>query len=312
MATITTVSHGNYLNTPRRSYIAVLPYNNDFFKYTTATTNQGVATGTLTSVTSDTTSTVVGTILRENGKKLYPGADIGISTYMVGVYDVRRGLNGYIDPNSYAFTIANTDKPYDTYETIPGTLGINPNSGAVYPNDRGEPVYTNGNVICGGFVSSVGSVVTNGNVINLGFISSVGSIYTNNNVINSGFISSVGNITTNGNTIVNGNVSVKGYVSTAHLYLNSDVPALPAVGSATVGVANMTGGIVIGIAPNAFRKLYVSTTAVTTTSHVFLTYSGINNAGVLSSEEIGSAPNTFRIVSNSSNDAGTVRWLVIN
>ena len=48
MATITTVTHGNFINSPRRSYIATTAFNNSFYAYTT-TTDPGtyVTTGSL-------------------------------------------------------------------------------------------------------------------------------------------------------------------------------------------------------------------------------------------------------------------------
>ena len=87
MATIASISHGAYLNTPRRSYFSMKAFNNDFFSYaTTFDPYTQITTGTLTPVTSDASLTPPARLLKENGKKLYPGgANPGINTYMVGV-----------------------------------------------------------------------------------------------------------------------------------------------------------------------------------------------------------------------------------
>jgi hypothetical protein len=71
-----------------------------------------VMQGTLTAVTGGTAANCPkGRVLRENGRKLYPSANPGITTYLVGVFDDKTFLNGFIDPNSPVFVPFNTDKP---------------------------------------------------------------------------------------------------------------------------------------------------------------------------------------------------------
>jgi len=72
------------------------------------------------------------------------------------------------------------------------------------------------------------------------------------------------------------------------------------------GVANMVSGTIQG----SFRKLTVAATGCKATSQVFLTYSGQNAPGFLSSEAISNG--SFQIVSSSTTDGGSVRWMVIN
>ncbi len=179
MATITTVSHGNYLQSPRIQYISVSAFHNDIYQYTTSVNPTTFATtGSLTSLatvgTATATNCPANRILRANGKKLYPpglvtanstaesvGPYPGVTTYMVGVFDPVTGLSGYIDPNSQAFAVYNTDKP----EYIP--RGINPNGSTV---DQGPPVYSLGlgqfgtNLNVGTFISTGGSITTGGAV----------------------------------------------------------------------------------------------------------------------------------------------------
>lgn len=74
----------------------------------------------------------------ETGRKIYPGANPNVLTYMVAVFDNFSGLNGFIDPNSTAFTPQNTDRPY--YFATGGSNMVDPTS------DLAPPVYTRGNI----------------------------------------------------------------------------------------------------------------------------------------------------------------------
>lgn len=147
MATITTANNNSALNSSRRSYVAVGAFNYDFFSYTVAMNSSYVNVGTLSPVTTDDTLTPAGRVLRENGRKLYPDANPGVTTYMVGVYDDVTFLSGFIDPNSPVFTIFNSDRP----NYLP--VGTDPNGGLV---DSGAPVYTNGSATVGDGLSVTG------------------------------------------------------------------------------------------------------------------------------------------------------------
>jgi hypothetical protein len=126
----------------RRTYITMRPYNNDFFSYTTVNDDFNT-TGVLGPVVGATSvNCVEGAFLRETGRRIYPGANPGISTMMLSVFDVNNGLTGFIDPNSFAFTPQNTDRAY--YIASPG---YNPNpADAPLRDDQGPPVYTHGNI----------------------------------------------------------------------------------------------------------------------------------------------------------------------
>lgn len=71
-----------------------------------------------------------GRVLRETGRKLYPGINPGVSSMMVSVYDDTTMFNGFIDPNSALYTVFNGDK-----------ASFIPNN-----NQLGAPVYTKGSV----------------------------------------------------------------------------------------------------------------------------------------------------------------------
>ncbi len=147
-------SNGQLANNTRGSWIATAPFNNDFFSYTTSvnpTTFQ--TTGTLGAVTGATALNCPALrVLRENGKKLYPSAHNGVSTYMIGVFDPVSFLSGFIDPNSSIFAVYNTNKPASLDTTnLAFAGGINPNGGS---SDLAPPIVTAGSVSASGQIRS--------------------------------------------------------------------------------------------------------------------------------------------------------------
>jgi hypothetical protein len=149
---------GGITNIPRRAYITTTAFNNDFYTYTTSQNpTTFVTTGVLAAnVVGATAATCpANRILRENGKRLYPeGANPGVNTLMVGVYDTITGFKGYIDPNAPPFAVYNSDKSYQTPN------GINPNGSLV---DQGPPIFTRGpSRLYGGVDVSGGLTVATG------------------------------------------------------------------------------------------------------------------------------------------------------
>lgn len=148
---------------PNRTYIAMRGYVNDFFSYTTSINNDFLTTGTLAPVAGATSGNcLTGDLLRETGKRLFPGANPGVNTMMVSVFNYATGLKGFIDPNSLAFTPQNTDRPYYI-----DSAGYNPNSSV--PSDRrpdqGPPVITQGDVIAAGDLAVSGTADISGNTL---------------------------------------------------------------------------------------------------------------------------------------------------
>jgi microcystin-dependent protein len=149
MATIGRTSGASFLNSPRLAYITTATFNTYFFSYTTSINLSLETVGTLSSVTGASAGNCpMGRVLRENGRKLYPGANPGVTTYLVGVYDAQTMLSGFIDPNAKVFQIYNTDKP--TYLTD----GVDPTTTST---DLGPSVYTRGNIMGGGNLDISGS-----------------------------------------------------------------------------------------------------------------------------------------------------------
>ena len=108
-----------------------------------------MTTGTLSPVVGATAENCPASrILRESGKKLFPGIHPGVSTYMVSVMDSITCLNGYIDPNSSMFAVTNT--------AVPASFA-NPIDPITSEPDAGQPVYTNGVIVSKGQIRNIGA-----------------------------------------------------------------------------------------------------------------------------------------------------------
>lgn len=114
MPTITNANNSAHQETSRLSYIASGPFKDHFFNYSAKSAKPADYNpiGSLTPVTSDPGLCPAGSILRETGRKLYPGVNPGIDTLMVMVFDSQTLLKGYINPTLPIFSIFSTDKQY--------------------------------------------------------------------------------------------------------------------------------------------------------------------------------------------------------
>jgi len=281
MATIYRAAHGSYRSQPTTTYIAIRAYNNDIFTYTPAFVPPTLYTGSLGPVTGATSTTCPqGRLLTETGKKLYPGVNPGVSTYMVSVYDAQNDLTGFIDPNSSAFVPQNTDRPY--YIASPGSNSVDP-----YP-DRAPPVYTRGNIFGQSNLDISG---------NAHFYS---SLTIENGLTVTGGESNYGIATFYGNLNVNSTLTVSTLnISTGKLFV-------PTTGRPSAGVSSMVSATPIG----SYKYLKINPVASYSTSQVFFTYTGQNNASTLSVEAIGTGE--FTIVSANGSDGGSVNWFIVN
>jgi len=139
------------------SYISTDVFNSNFFSYTVAMGPAPgfVMTGTLTTVAGATTvNCPAGRVLRENGKKLYPGTHTGVNTYMIGIFDTVSGLKGFINPNDPMFSSYNTDRPLYQLDSV--------YTGDNITKNLGPSVLTLGNITSAGDVTSPGEVVAAG------------------------------------------------------------------------------------------------------------------------------------------------------
>lgn len=258
----------------KRSYIATAVFNGSFYSYTSSLNAQNKFVYTLAVNPSATTGNCkAGHVLTENGRRLVPGANPGVTTYMAGVYDSSSGLSGFIDPNCSLFAPYNTNLPNFYARGVDPNLVVGPDGTT---NDMGPSVYTSGTVTAeGGITSVAGNVVaTAGNVI-----------------------ATAGNIVATAGS-VSANTTV-----TAQKFLTS--PVATTVGSsgtpltASSGRANLSG---------SGYSTVVYTTQVTATSAVFVT---INNATARGVSVVPGA-GSFTVYSSINNDNSTFYWLVIN
>jgi hypothetical protein len=158
-------------NQPKRQYVAAAPFNNDIFTYTLTTnptTNDTTGDISANVVGANSTTCPAGRILRENGQKLYPGVNVGVETFMVGVIDTITLLSGYIDPNSPIYGVYSTALPFGpTYGVYPNIQynGVDPGPGGL--GDEGPPVFTNGNIICvsGNISTQTGSITSANGIV---------------------------------------------------------------------------------------------------------------------------------------------------
>ena len=287
-------------NTSRLSYITVAAFNAAFFTYTQTTSNY-VTTGTLTAVVNPATGVAVtsgdcpaGRVLRETGRKLYATAAYpGVSTYMVSVYDSVLGVNGFIDPNSTLFALYNVDKS----NTV--------DAASTEQTSYGPPVYTGSTVTATGNITS-----TNGNVAATVGAVSAGTTVTAGTGITSttgNIIATVGNVSAPG---VAGDVTAGRNVTATN---NLNVVNGGLVLQNKNGAASYAGTSGALVATGGGSIVTVTTTAVTATSLIYLSYSGttVNNPGSLY-VSARTAGTSFVIKSSSATDTSTVNWLIIN
>jgi hypothetical protein len=133
------VAHSNVAH---KAYIATEAFDSYFFSYTAHVDSKGVRTGTLDIITNDSSLCPKGRILRENGRKLYAGANPGVNYYLVGVYDSKTLLSGFIDPNGKVFQVFNENRPYDMDDCASEHGSIC----SERDQDYGPPIYTRGNI----------------------------------------------------------------------------------------------------------------------------------------------------------------------
>jgi len=237
---------------PRRQFVSSAAFNNDFFSYTLTTNpTTNVTTGDISANISGATAVTcpAGRILRESGLKLYPGVNVGVNTFMVGVIDTVTLLAGYIDPNSPIYAVYSTQLPgFYANGVDPGPQGL---------PDEGPPVYTNGNIVCvsGNIVTQTGSILA---TAGLGYNATFGAVTQSSNKGTGVTLNTpVGDISMNAAnlasqtsvtfTLTNSLVDVNDILVLSHTTggtvgaytLNSNCNA---VGSAAITVRNITGG----------------------------------------------------------------------
>lgn len=199
---------------PARSYLSTAAFHLNFFTYTTSMNRDTFTkSGDLSAVSGATSGTCpAGRVLRENGRKLYPGAHNistvnGVattfppSTVMVGVFDNQSGLSGFIDVNAPIFVLYNGDRAGYLKDAVDPVGGL---------TDQSAPTLTNGSVqilrnldVSGNTALSGTLTVTGTSALNGG--ASVGSSGTLITRIKKGTMQAAANLSAQGaNTPVGG------------------------------------------------------------------------------------------------------------
>ena len=295
MATIGRANNASYLNTARLSYISTAPFNNNFFTYTTSINSEGTTIGTFTSVTGATVSNCpAGRVLRETGRKIYPGANPNVNTYMVSVYDQQTQLTGFIDPNSSVWCIYNNDKPNFWPDGVDPTTQV---------TDQGLSIYTLGNITSQGFISTASYLTVAGNALVVGNTSTLGSALVAGNLSTIGNIAGGANITAR--TFISSGTSMSAFTTmTAGKFATS--PAVYGV-SNPLNAGNASSGSAL---TNGNVGVVVNTTACTTNSLIFAT---LNITGNVTTGVYVYPPSngTFTIYATPGTNV-TCYWFIIN
>jgi len=119
---IHTEGRNEYSLNNSKSYVSTKPFNQEFLTYTVTKANF-VTTGATAPVTTDAALTPAGRILHLTGRKLLPGQNPGVTTFLVSVYDPISFLTGYIDPSSSTFAKYDQNLPnfFDNGPTANGS-----------------------------------------------------------------------------------------------------------------------------------------------------------------------------------------------
>jgi len=232
MATIGRANNASYLNTARLSYIATAPFNNNFYTYTTSVNSQGTTVGALSAVLGASAGNCpAGRVLRETGRKLYPGPNPGITTYMVSVYDAQTQLTGFIDPNASVWCIYNNDKPNFWADGVDPTTNV---------TDAGLSIYTLGNITSLGFISTASYLNVASNAYIGGSQSTVSNLYVGGNSL------VIGNTSTLGSAMVRGIISSIGsIVSGDYIFAKNGIGYTTGTGGTVTQTGSKSAGVTL-------------------------------------------------------------------
>jgi hypothetical protein len=112
-----------YAQSIAKSYISTKPFKLEFLTYTVSTDARFQFVGSTGYVTTTDALCPAGRILHVTGRKLYPGANVGVSKFLLSVYDPITFLNGFIDPSSSTFAKYDQNVPnfFDNGPTVNGS-----------------------------------------------------------------------------------------------------------------------------------------------------------------------------------------------
>jgi len=227
--------------------------------------SQGTTVGVFTPVSGATVGNCpAARVLRETGRKIYPGANpmpAGYNTYMVSVYDAQTQLTGFIDPNSSVWCIYNNDKPNFWADGVDPTTQV---------TDQGLSIYTLGNITSQGFISTASYLNVAGNALVVGNMSTLGNAMVAGNLSTIGSIVSGANI--NARTYISSGTTMSALTSmTAAKFNTSPVGSGASAGSASAGYSSVN--------TNGASGVTITTSACTAGSIVLVTFKAGANPG---------------------------------
>jgi len=161
----------------KRSYLATTAFDTAFFTYTTSVNPSTLRQeGKLSAVTLNGQALTAaqcpaGRVLRENGRKLYPGVNAGLAVgdtyqgavvgttatnhFWVGVFDAVTGAKGFINPNVSTFVVYNSDKSLEVVDQDEtNQTGVNKNLVVPGSLTAGTTVTAGTSVIAAGQIRS--------------------------------------------------------------------------------------------------------------------------------------------------------------
>ena len=347
----------SFASPSRRQYVASGFFNTNIFQSSTYTDSQLNTRGRLIIHPSAVAGVncLPNTILRENGKKLHTGTHPDLVdpttnlpyTYLVGVYDIISGINGFINPNAPYFAVLNTDKSYQddlTKEQVDASRNTLTAASGVYPYNNtsnqilGPPVNTAGDVLSGGYlegkqvhavdlvhtpgfivsgpdalistpVTGVPIVYGAGTLLANSNITSLANIYASKGVVHGSNVTAMSNVTAGRNIDAsNGTITGSNIVALSNLTVNT--------GKLTLSPA-CSGVVSMAVGPNVNRpgggNVYAYRTVTTsqiTANSIVIGSTNSQTSGQVSIEGIN-AGTSFQLVTDA-NYTGNIMWVLFN
>lgn len=351
----------SFASPSRRQYVASGLFDTNIFQYSTYTDSQLNTRGRLIIHPSAVAGVncLPNTILRENGKKLHTGTHPDLVdpttnlpyTYLVGVYDIISGINGFINPNAPYFAVLNTDKSYQddlTKEQVDASRNTLTAASGVYPYNNtsnqilGPPVNTAGDVLSGGYlegkqvhavdlvhtpgfivsgpdalistpVTGVPIVYGAGTILANSNITSLANIYASNGVVHGSNVTAMSNVTAGRNIDAsNGTITGSNIVALSNLTAAKIIiNPKTASGAGSLGTSGSPLTTSAGRAQLADGNQTIYTTACTSTSMVLVSVN--NGIGGGASISVIPSDGSFQVKTDlGGGNIALFNWMVIN
>jgi len=168
-------------NLSKKIYLTTAAYNNNIYELVdigTLLTGQIYQLQLIPGLTSQ--KCPKGSLLRENGKKIYPGQHLNINgttnnQYMVSVFDDQTFTRGFINPAAQIFTPMNSDQP-SYIADLRNSINDTQYDPSFDVDNLGAPVFTWGDILANGNMDISGNQMLYGNLSTIGIISGYSSI----------------------------------------------------------------------------------------------------------------------------------------